>query len=73
MLRLFLSVDMVGSTLFKASKRAGYWSGVANVVAYSIGMALVVVSLTLALATASLRRVNCNLPLLRIFSTVPKH
>lgn len=42
------------STLFKASKRAGYWSGVANVVAYSIGMALVVVSLTLALATANM-------------------
>ncbi|MGB8862351.1 MAG: cytochrome c biogenesis CcdA family protein [Ilumatobacteraceae bacterium] len=42
------------STLFKASKRAGYWSGVANVVAYSIGMALVVVSLTLALATANI-------------------
>ena len=42
------------ATLFQAGKREGYWAGVANVVAYAAGMALVVISLTLALATANL-------------------
>lgn len=42
------------ATLFQTGKRSGYWAGVANVVAYAAGMALVVVSLTLALATANL-------------------
>ena len=42
------------ATLFQTGKRSGYWAGVANVVAYAAGMALVVVTLTLALATANL-------------------
>jgi cytochrome c biogenesis protein CcdA len=42
------------ATLFQTGKRSGYWAGVANVMAYAFGMALVVVSLTLALATANL-------------------
>lgn len=42
------------ATLFQTGKRSGYWAGVANVMAYALGMALVVVSLTLALATANL-------------------
>lgn len=42
------------ATLFQTGARAGYWAGVANVVAYAAGMALVVISLTLALATANL-------------------
>lgn len=41
------------ATLFQAGKRSGYWAGVANVLAYAAGMALVVLSLTLALATAN--------------------
>jgi cytochrome c-type biogenesis protein len=40
-------------TLFSTGND-GYWAGVANVVVYSIGMALVVLSLTIALATANL-------------------
>lgn len=40
-------------TLFQTGERDGYWAGVANVVAYAAGMALVVVSLTLTLATAN--------------------
>jgi len=40
------------ATLFQTGDRDGYWAGVANVIAYAGGMALVVVSLTLALATA---------------------
>lgn len=39
-------------TLF-ATGNDGYWAGVANVVSYAVGMALVVVSLTLALAAAN--------------------
>lgn len=42
------------ATLFQTGKRSGYWAGVANVMAYALGMALVVVSLTLALATANM-------------------
>jgi cytochrome c biogenesis protein CcdA len=42
------------ATLFQTGKRSGYWAGVANVVAYAAGMALVVITLTLALATANL-------------------
>ena len=42
------------ATLFQTGERRGYWAGVANVVAYAAGMALVVLSLTLALATANL-------------------
>ncbi len=42
------------ATLFQTGEREGYWAGVANVVAYAAGMALVVLSLTLALATANL-------------------
>lgn len=42
------------ATLFQTGERDGYWAGVANVVAYAAGMALVVISLTLALATANL-------------------
>lgn len=42
------------ATLFQTGKREGYAAGVANVVAYAVGMALVVVSLTLALATANI-------------------
>jgi cytochrome c biogenesis protein CcdA len=41
------------STLFQAGERSGYWAGVANVVMYAIGMAMVVISLTLALASAN--------------------
>lgn len=41
------------STLFQTGQNEGYWKGVANVVMYAVGMALVVVSLTLALATAN--------------------
>ena len=41
------------STLFQTGKNEGYWRGVANVVMYALGMALVVISLTLALATAN--------------------
>jgi len=41
------------ATLFQTGEREGYWAGVANVVAYAAGMALVVLSLTLALATAN--------------------
>lgn len=40
-------------TLFQAGERHGYWAGVANVVMYAAGMALVVISLTLALAAAN--------------------
>lgn len=39
-------------TLF-ATGNDGYWAGVANVLAYAVGMALIVVSLTLALAAAN--------------------
>ena len=42
------------ATLFQTGKRAGYWAGVGNVMAYASGMALVVISLTLTLATARL-------------------
>ena len=42
------------ATLFQTGESRGYWAGVANVVAYAGGMALVVLSLTLALATANL-------------------
>jgi cytochrome c biogenesis protein CcdA len=41
------------STLFQTGENEGYWKGVANVVMYAVGMALVVISLTLALATAN--------------------
>jgi cytochrome c biogenesis protein CcdA len=41
------------STLFQTGQNEGYWKGVANVVMYAVGMALVVISLTLALATAN--------------------
>ncbi len=41
------------ATLFQTGERVGYWSGVANVVMYAAGMALVVLSLTLALAAAN--------------------
>lgn len=41
------------STLFQTGESKGYWAGVANVVMYALGMALVVISLTLALATAN--------------------
>ncbi|MCE9621822.1 MAG: cytochrome c biogenesis CcdA family protein [Actinomycetia bacterium] len=40
-------------TLFQTGERKGYWAGVANVVMYAAGMALVVISLTLALAVAN--------------------
>lgn len=39
--------------LFQTGEREGYWAGVANVLAYAAGMALIVISLTLALATAN--------------------
>jgi len=42
------------ATLFQTGRRAGYAAGIANVVAYAVGMALVVISLTLALATANM-------------------
>ena len=41
-------------TLFQTGENHGYWAGVANVVMYAAGMALVVLSLTLALATANI-------------------
>lgn len=41
------------STLFQTGEREGYWAGVANVVMYAVGMAVVVISLTLALAAAN--------------------
>jgi cytochrome c biogenesis protein CcdA len=41
------------STLFQTGEREGYWAGVANVLMYAAGMAMVVISLTLALATAN--------------------
>ena len=40
------------ATLFQTGESRGYWAGVANVLMYAAGMALVVLSLTLALATA---------------------
>ncbi len=40
-------------TLFQTGESKGYWAGVANVVMYAAGMALVVISLTVALATAN--------------------
>ena len=42
------------ATLFQTGESKGYWAGVANVLAYAAGMALVVLSLTLALATANM-------------------
>ncbi len=42
------------ATLFQTGESHGYWAGVSNVLAYAAGMALVVLSLTLALATAKL-------------------
>lgn len=42
------------ATLFQAGESQGYAAGVGNVLAYAAGMALVVLSLTLALATANL-------------------
>ena len=41
------------ATLFQAGERDGYGAGLANVVMYSLGMMMVVVSLTLALASAN--------------------
>jgi len=41
------------STLFQTGESKGYWAGVANVVMYALGMAVVVISLTLALAAAN--------------------
>ena len=41
------------STLFQTSSRDGILAGVANVAAYSLGMTMVVISLTLALASAN--------------------
>ncbi len=41
------------STLFSTGANKGYWAGVANVVMYALGMAVVVISLTLALAAAN--------------------
>ena len=41
------------STLFSTGVNKGYWAGVANVVMYALGMAVVVISLTLALAAAN--------------------
>ncbi len=41
------------ATLFQTGESKGYWAGVSNVLAYAAGMALVVLSLTLALATAN--------------------
>ena len=41
------------STLFSTGQNKGYWAGVANVVMYAVGMAVVVISLTLALAAAN--------------------
>lgn len=41
------------STLFQTGRRAGYGAGVANVVAYSLGMALIVIALTVTLAVAN--------------------
>ncbi|CAN5656702.1 cytochrome c biogenesis CcdA family protein [soil metagenome] len=39
--------------LFQTGERDGYWAGIANVLMYAAGMALVVLSLTVALATAN--------------------
>ena len=41
------------TTLFQTGRRSGYFAGVANVVAYSLGMTLVVVALTVTLAVAN--------------------
>lgn len=41
------------TTLFQTGEHKGYWAGVANVVMYALGMAVVVISLTLALAAAN--------------------
>ncbi len=41
------------TTLFQTGESKGYWAGVANVVMYALGMAVVVISLTLALAAAN--------------------
>jgi cytochrome c-type biogenesis protein len=41
------------TTLFQTGENKGYWAGVANVVMYALGMAVVVISLTLALAAAN--------------------
>ena len=45
----------ISAILFGAAKREGYLAGVANVVAYGLGMTLVVTALTVALAFANLR------------------
>ena len=42
------------ATLFQTGENKGYWAGVSNVLAYAAGMALVVLALTLSLATANL-------------------
>lgn len=41
------------STLFQTGEQDGYLAGVANVVMYAVGMAMVVISLTLTLASAN--------------------
>jgi cytochrome c biogenesis protein CcdA len=41
------------TTLFQTGRSKGYWAGVANVVMYALGMAVVVISLTVALAAAN--------------------
>ena len=41
------------STLFQTGERDGYLAGLANMVMYAVGMAMVVISLTLALASAN--------------------
>ena len=47
------TLPLFSLTLFQTGKSHGYWAGVANVVMYAVGMALVVLSLTLALAVAN--------------------
>lgn len=60
------TIGLFISTLFGAASREGYVAGVANVVAYGVGMALLVTSLTVTLAFA-------NVGLLKMLRTGMRH
>ena len=60
------TIGLFISTLFGAASRAGYVAGVANVVAYGAGMALLVTALTVTLAFA-------NVGLLKVLRTAMQH
>lgn len=48
------TIGLFIATLFGTGRRAGYAAGVANIVAYGVGMALLVTALTVTLAVANL-------------------